>query len=335
MFYLPFNGSLPDTGPAIMDFWFDAAVPLRLTTLLPDDGIVTSSSIRSDNSTKLSALPTEMELKIFSNLTHGDILQVRLVCKDWLQLARSNELERKSKLIISKQNLEDICHHTKRQVLKLPSRVKETFKELNQLEILNITNNNRQELKRVILENLPKEARLNTIHLCIRDGEEDLLELVVQKCSSSLESLNLKFDNLTKRSVKQLNFMSGKVSRLALTGLGAHDLLHSIAPKTNKILTDMTLHDLDAIEESFSTLIQRLPNLIKLDLQFTEITDEVMGSIFHRLTQLRPLLLDTCKGETGIKYLCSKSNISRLKQLQTLCSCFCPIKVLQILNLKN
>uniref|UniRef100_A0A1B0FLX1 F-box domain-containing protein n=1 Tax=Glossina morsitans morsitans TaxID=37546 RepID=A0A1B0FLX1_GLOMM len=83
----------------------------------------TLPDIRGDNSTSLPALPNEIWLKIFNSLSHGDLLQVKLVCKYWLELAQAPELRRRSKLVITTQNVKDICDFIKRQDFKCESVV--------------------------------------------------------------------------------------------------------------------------------------------------------------------------------------------------------------------
>uniref|UniRef100_A0A1A9UX27 F-box domain-containing protein n=1 Tax=Glossina austeni TaxID=7395 RepID=A0A1A9UX27_GLOAU len=63
--------------------------------------------------TQLPDLPNEIWIKLFTYLTHGDLQQVKLVCKHWCDLCRVPELKRKSKLVITAHNLKDLS-----QVLK-------------------------------------------------------------------------------------------------------------------------------------------------------------------------------------------------------------------------
>uniref|UniRef100_A0A1B0AAP9 F-box domain-containing protein n=1 Tax=Glossina pallidipes TaxID=7398 RepID=A0A1B0AAP9_GLOPL len=55
-------------------------------------------------------LPYEMLIKIFGYLSHGDLQQVKLVCKEWCQLVRVPELKRKSKLLITEWNEDDLYY---------------------------------------------------------------------------------------------------------------------------------------------------------------------------------------------------------------------------------
>lgn len=68
-----------------------------------------------------SQLPNELWLQIFSYLSHGDLLQVKLVCKDWRQLTSAAALNRKSVLVIGTQNLKDIYDYIEHEELKYGS----------------------------------------------------------------------------------------------------------------------------------------------------------------------------------------------------------------------
>uniref|UniRef100_A0A1A9WHB8 F-box domain-containing protein n=1 Tax=Glossina brevipalpis TaxID=37001 RepID=A0A1A9WHB8_9MUSC len=452
--------------------------------------MTTFSDIRSDNNSTKLELPNEIWMKIFSSLTHGDLLQINLVCKDWYDLIVALNIKHKSKLVITGQNLKNIydlmqrgtlrykcieidersneissvdhvllceifeqigsdivqlklynlstlsvlnnllpnlkeldllCVGPKKGVsidfnkfpnlksLKMPhfagnytrshllesltqisrtrleklllidnyslkdtlkalashasslrwlqlhfnswcfsritlpllSQLSETFKTFSHLELLDMRAIETKELKKIILENLSTENPLQTIVLrsdCMDDDvHDDLLELIAQKWSGSLECLKFLCWDTTGNSVNQLSLMSGKLKSLSMYGcrLAAHDIIHSIAPKTNNKLRELNLFHSRLIGQSFCTLVQRLPNLIALNLTGcnSKVGDEEMVYIFRHLPQMRHLFLPPCISQNGIEYLCSNSNISNLKRLQTLSSCLCPINVVQILNL--
>uniref|UniRef100_A0A1B0AYU3 F-box domain-containing protein n=1 Tax=Glossina palpalis gambiensis TaxID=67801 RepID=A0A1B0AYU3_9MUSC len=440
------------------------------------------SDIRDENSISLPALPNEIWLRIFSNLSHGDLLQVKLVCKYWFELAQAPQLQRKSKLVITTQNLKNICDFIKHQDFKresvvideegrgfssedreilltvfkhlgsdvvrlkiyelsslsmlssllpnleelnlldiysqksvsvnfnqfpnlksllmdgdgdgktqmqlfssfyqmsgirlealtlnigrfaasclaalashasslrwlnlkidfdisrdviLQPQLEETLKNFTQLEVLHIKCHS-GATARAILENLPKGNRLKTIALDFpyRD-DNDVLEIVAQKWSHSLQRLELAHYTVTENSAKWLNSLSGKLNRLYLCECEyvPECLVNSIAPKTNKRLTELKLVNSNLTPKLFCDLFQRLPNLTTLDFSCNQITDLEMNYLFRHLVHLRHLFLDACKSENVIKQCCSTSNISNLKNLQTLQSCLCPIKVLEISKL--
>uniref|UniRef100_A0A1A9W144 F-box domain-containing protein n=1 Tax=Glossina brevipalpis TaxID=37001 RepID=A0A1A9W144_9MUSC len=60
------------------------------------------------SNTLLPALPNEVLIKIFSYLSHTGIQQIKLVCKNWYHLTHVPELKYKSKLVITKENIQDI-----------------------------------------------------------------------------------------------------------------------------------------------------------------------------------------------------------------------------------
>ncbi|KAL9923002.1 uncharacterized protein ACN2A1_009069 isoform 1-T1 [Glossina fuscipes fuscipes] len=221
--------------------------------------------------------------------------------------------------------------------LKFQHRLREIFRTFTQLEVLDIGTISTR-YKRLVLENICETNRLKRIVLS--DNSADALEVIVRKWSGSLEYLEIKRYRETENDAKQLNLMSGKLRSLTMydtNGLADERLLYSIAPKSNAKLTELKLSHAQLTRESFCHLTQRLPNLVVLDfreLQST-IADEEMINIFRYLTRLRQLFLRPCVSQNDIKYLCSEYNISNLRSLQTLRSCFCPIKVLQVLNLTH
>lgn len=139
-------------------------------------------------------------------------------------------------------------------------------------------------------------------------------------------------------SAKELSFLSHKLHRLELcfpSTLIAQNLFQSIVPKANKTLTELKLIKWRPIGEFFVALIQRLTLLTTLDLRDTipTVDGEEMGYVFLHLTHgIRHLFLPQCVNENDQENLCSKSNLSNLKGLQTLHSCLCPITALQDLN---
>lgn len=78
----------------------------------------TLSVTRTGSKNAPPKLPIEMWLKIFSDLSHEQLLRTSLVCKDWCQIAWAPELKRKSKLVIARQNLKYICNIMQNNRLK-------------------------------------------------------------------------------------------------------------------------------------------------------------------------------------------------------------------------
>ncbi|KAI9585126.1 hypothetical protein GQX74_000973 [Glossina fuscipes] len=442
-------------------------------------------NIRNDETNAALALPDEMWLQIFCNLSYADLSQVNLVCKHWSQLARAPALTRKSKLVIVRENLKDICDLLERKDFKFqtveivdgfdsancvehalllkmfqylrsdivqlkldrPSSLSVLNNPLTKLKELDLSNmrlaeslsidlskfsklkslllpyggechlkiqlsspltempkirleklriasyypnylnllttnvsslrtleinlvspslteqihlheifNKFTQLKvlrvggfvnmidhstRFLLENLPKENQLKTIIVDLDAKPVEFLDLICRKWFSCIETLELRltvFDAERRNSgnlAKRLSVLSGKLRRLSLDAreFTPQDLIHSIAPKTNTKLTELELFKPHLTGELLFTLFQRLPNLTTLDLSFSQLTDEEMCGIFRRLTRLRHLFLGPCCSKTNIKNLCLKPNISNLKGLRRLRSCFCPIRILWILNL--
>uniref|UniRef100_A0A1A9VAB1 F-box domain-containing protein n=1 Tax=Glossina austeni TaxID=7395 RepID=A0A1A9VAB1_GLOAU len=212
--------------------------------------------------------------------------------------------------------------------------MQDVFKTFTQLEVLDITGV-REEYKRTILQNLPEQNPLKVIVLKIYSHDYDLLELIQRKWSKSLVRIDLTC-HMNGNVATPFNFTSSKIRCLRLLGdeMAPEYLLDCIAPTTNKTLTMLKLHIPIPAGHLFGDLLQRLPYLIALDLRGTQstITDEEMDYIFRYLIHLQQLALGRCTGENN-DFPCSAANISNLKCLQTLMSCFCPIKTLQILNL--
>uniref|UniRef100_A0A1A9WJ75 F-box domain-containing protein n=1 Tax=Glossina brevipalpis TaxID=37001 RepID=A0A1A9WJ75_9MUSC len=212
----------------------------------------------------------------------------------------------------------------------LAHRLQEIFKKFVQLEELDIKIGGR-EYMRVVLENLPKENRLKSIALDISEHDDhELLQLLLRKWSSSLECIDLKCD-IRQDNVKRLNLANEKIRSLdvSVDAVNSQDLLYCIASKANITLTKLSL---EACPKGtlFGDLVQRLPHLTSLELSTHGLTDDEMEYIFHYLINLRHLHLAPCIDLSCIKYLPSKANISNLKRLQSLESCWCPFKMLHI-----
>uniref|UniRef100_A0A1B0A4C9 F-box domain-containing protein n=1 Tax=Glossina pallidipes TaxID=7398 RepID=A0A1B0A4C9_GLOPL len=200
--------------------------------------------------------------------------------------------------------------------LRLESQIKETFKTLTKLKVLDISGICCETLealnaKRAILENLSQENPLKTINFGSMPVDYYTLELIITKWSCSLQCLHLPCTALTGIFIKQLNFTRSKLRRLLLRGFFFPDVLNGIAPKTNKTLTELKLFDCRLTTESFCALMERLPNLRILDVRGlkTKLTDKEMLYIFEHLIHLRRLFLDPCVSENSITDL--KPNISR------------------------
>lgn len=232
--------------------------------------------------------------------------------------------------------------------LALKSKLIETFQKLTRLKVLDI-GCTATEAKRTILENIPKESRLRTIMLGSDGVDDDLLELIGRKWATSLKCLHLKSNKITRNTVQQLNFLSGNLRSLQLSWNcpPPGDLLPSIVPKVNKKLTEIEFFGTYLCGNSFCAVVERLPNLKKLGLNFNfawrttidynlhlKRMCEEMCCVFQHLTRLRHLAVILPCNQNNINYLSSQPNISNLKRLKTLKSCLGPIKTLQILNLK-
>uniref|UniRef100_A0A1A9WUD6 F-box domain-containing protein n=1 Tax=Glossina brevipalpis TaxID=37001 RepID=A0A1A9WUD6_9MUSC len=167
------------------------------------------SSVRCDDNAPVPELSNEIWIKILNELRHADLMQASLACKHWHQMACIPKLKRKSKLIIT--------------------------------EVLEIKWVHGKYLSDS-LENLPKENRLKSIALDITENDDDLLLLVLQKWSNSLECIDLVCDE-DVTSAKQLKLTSAKICRLKVLGCkqNPEDLIHYITPKMNKTLTELTL----------------------------------------------------------------------------------------------
>uniref|UniRef100_A0A1A9V198 F-box domain-containing protein n=1 Tax=Glossina austeni TaxID=7395 RepID=A0A1A9V198_GLOAU len=87
----------------------DPNAETRQSDIESQDILRSTQNIRNDETNSAPALPDEMWLQIFCNLSHADLLEVNLVCKHWSQLARAPALTRKSKLVTARENLKDIC----------------------------------------------------------------------------------------------------------------------------------------------------------------------------------------------------------------------------------
>uniref|UniRef100_A0A1A9VF02 F-box domain-containing protein n=1 Tax=Glossina austeni TaxID=7395 RepID=A0A1A9VF02_GLOAU len=223
--------------------------------------------------------------------------------------------------------------------LILEHHLADIFNKFKRLESLHIKGPFNTKAIRIIFENLPRDNRLKTIVLefCVWCNGDDLLQLIVEKWSDSLESLDLRGLVVSEDAAKQLSFVSHKLHRLELcfpSALMAQNLFQNLFPKVNKTLTELKLIQWRPIGEFFVALIQRLTLLTTLDLRDTipTVDGEEMGYVFLHLTRLRHLFLPQCVSENDQEVLCSTSNLSNLKGLQTLHSCLCPITALQDLN---
>uniref|UniRef100_A0A1A9ZVK8 F-box domain-containing protein n=1 Tax=Glossina pallidipes TaxID=7398 RepID=A0A1A9ZVK8_GLOPL len=212
--------------------------------------------------------------------------------------------------------------------------MQDVFKTFTKLEALDITGV-RDDYKRTVLQHLPEQNPLKVIALRIYSHDYDLLELIQRKWSKSLVRIDLTC-HMSGNVATPFNFTSSKIRCLRLLGdeMAPEYLLDCIAPTTNKTLTVLKLHIPIPAGHLFGDLLQRLPYLIDLDLRGTQstITDEEMNCIFRYLIHLRQLALGRCIHDNN-DFPYSTDNISNLKCLQKLMSCFCPIKILQILNL--
>lgn len=238
----------------------------------------------------------------------------------------------------------DLTHYTQnalplrdRLYLQDPLSLQDTFRKLTHLEELSLVQCCDKEIAKIILESLPTENRIKMIALGYSYEEEQFLELIMKKWPISLERLYLVGWVVTEKVASQLELLSSKYRLIFSTRLGPlpRDFFFSRPPpKTNKKSIELRLIVLDSTESGFHNHIRLLPNVTTLEITFRigMENDDIMSYIFQYLTHLRYLSMDPCHGKVSIQSLCSKPNISNLKGLQTLFSCLCPIKVLQISN---
>uniref|UniRef100_A0A1A9ZJA8 F-box domain-containing protein n=1 Tax=Glossina pallidipes TaxID=7398 RepID=A0A1A9ZJA8_GLOPL len=235
-----------------------------------------------------SADYTEMWLEIFDSLSHEYLLQARLVCQSWCQMIDVLVVK---ELDLSKTNEDEIG------LVDLPK-----FSNLKTM-LMPLSDNN--ELFFQSLSNLTKMPTIlwkiwqREAALAYLIGDKDLQKLIIQNWSGYLECLDMPQKNLTKASVRQLNFMSGKLRTLSLAipyGLTDHDLLHSIAPKTNKRLTDFKLFLCRPRGELFCELSPSLANLTTFNCKSsgTEFTDDKWTYYFIHFKELTKLKLWEC-----------------------------------------
>uniref|UniRef100_A0A1B0AC78 F-box domain-containing protein n=1 Tax=Glossina pallidipes TaxID=7398 RepID=A0A1B0AC78_GLOPL len=69
----------------------------------------------------LPGLPNEVWIKAFAYSSYGNIQQVKLVDRHWSRLSNSSELQRKTKLIVTVRNVENICEIVERRTKPLDS----------------------------------------------------------------------------------------------------------------------------------------------------------------------------------------------------------------------
>ncbi|KAL9896874.1 uncharacterized protein ACN2A1_007105 isoform 1-T3 [Glossina fuscipes fuscipes] len=217
--------------------------------------------------------------------------------------------------------------------------LQETFRKLTHLEELNIADStivdrSDNEFAKIVLESLPKESRIKTILLGHSLEDEQFLELIIEKWFISLARVYLFNWIISENTINRFKFLSGKYRLTFSIQVGDWlDFTHWWTPYTNKNSIDLKLFFLYLTPKRLWDLFKRLPNVTALEVKrlIFSTNDEVMGYVFHHLTNLRHLSLHhSWKHRTNIKYLCSKPRISNLKRLQTLRSCLCPIKVLKI-----
>uniref|UniRef100_A0A1B0G237 F-box domain-containing protein n=1 Tax=Glossina morsitans morsitans TaxID=37546 RepID=A0A1B0G237_GLOMM len=232
----------------------------------------------------------------------------------------------------------DLTHYTQ-NALPLRDRLylQDTFRKLTHLEELSLVHCCDKEIAKIVLESLPTENRIKMIALGYSYEEEQFLELIMKKWPISLERLYLVGWVVTEKVASQLELLSSKYRLIFSTRLGPLPrdfFFRRPPPKTNKKSIELRLIVLDSTESGFHNHIRLLPNVTTLEITFRigMENDDIMSYIFQYLTHLRYLSMDPCHGKVSIQCLCSKPSISNLKGLQTLYSCLCPIKVLQISN---
>uniref|UniRef100_A0A1B0FHT4 F-box domain-containing protein n=1 Tax=Glossina morsitans morsitans TaxID=37546 RepID=A0A1B0FHT4_GLOMM len=314
--------------------------PLAITS---NGALDTFPGVRHENNVTASQLPNELWLQIFSYLSHGDLLQVKLVCKDWRQLTSAAALNRKSVLVIGTQNLKDIYDYIEHEELKYGSvliddswgdfdyvdRVLlfQIFKQLgpnvvqlklHDLSSLSILNNPLPKLEELDLYDLCSDTRADSyfeyflpIFNCTKFPR---LKSLLMPCYWPSEIQHHVLSDLTRAPTIRLE-------RLNLEGYYFADNLNVIATHASSLrwlslnycMTEGDIIPQNRLKEIFSkcTRLEVLDFRHVCSQQFTKIALESLP----KETRLKTIILDGfCSNNDLLKLIVKFSELNKSKQ---------------------
>uniref|UniRef100_A0A1A9ZSL0 F-box domain-containing protein n=1 Tax=Glossina pallidipes TaxID=7398 RepID=A0A1A9ZSL0_GLOPL len=227
-------------------------------------------------------LPSEIWLKIFSNLSHKDLLHVSVVCKYWHQLTREPVLKRKSKLVLTKRNVKATCrvinyHDFKYEAVEVANK-KSKLSGADHASLLTIFSHLASGIVKLtlceashlsVLNNfMPKLKRLDLLDMC---SSKDVPKHIVDfNKFPNLESLRL-----------PMHYAKDEVQS---------QLLSSFTTMAGNRLKFLTINIDRSFDGCLNALATHASSLIGLALSLSNINwtlQQHLKEIFKKLTRLR------------------------------------------------